>query len=167
MLKTQTIIALAAISFLSIGMIGSASADENHGTPNHPANQGTGIAPSMSGWSSMDRDRVTFEGVADEPIYLMSATTINIIQGHASEQFVKVFFDGKLIETIDIGVAPDGTPHNAWIGFNEYVEIPFDAYFKLTDKGELISLGFGSQNIALDANGDIYYLDSEGDPIEG
>ncbi len=148
----QAIIALAVFSILTIGLTGSAYASN-------------GAAPSMSGWSSFDKERVSFEGVAATPIYLMTNSAINIIQGQATEQFVKVFFDGKLIETIDIGAAPSGTPHNEWLGFNEYVEIPFEAYYEITEEGQILSHGRGNQNATYDLDGNKIFLDGDGDPI--
>lgn len=170
-MKTKTtIMAIALMTVLITGFSGFAFADDEERKPEprtkSNSSSDNSAAPSMSGWNHNDKERVTFEGLYREPVFLMTTTTINIIQGHASEQFVKVFFDGELIETIDIGATPLGIPHHYWLGFQAYVEIPFEAYYEMTDEGELLSHGRGNQNVMLDGEGNKIFLDNEGDVIE-
>ena len=145
---TRKIMITALLSVVAIGLIGSVEAS------------------SLNGWTSYDRERVTFEGVNHTPIYIMSTSTIYIIQGQAIDQYVKVYFDNKLIETIDLGIMPDFTPHRQWVGFSDYVTIPFEAYYEITEDGKLLDKYRGNQNVSYDADGNKIYLDDEDNPIK-
>lgn len=129
--------------------------------------KGEGAPPSLSGWNTLDSDRVQFSPVSCDTTFVMSTTEIMILNGCATERFVNVFFDGELIETIDNGRAPGADFRETWLGFGgKFVDIPFDKYYMVTDEGELLSLGQYNQNRSIGPDGTVQFLDSEDDVIE-
>ncbi len=104
-------------------------------------------APSMSGFNTRDADRVMFTNVVKQPIFIMSNTEIHIQQGMATDRYVEVYFDGILIDTIDLRKSPSGDPHDKWVGFGgKIIDIPFWAYYSINEEAKLIYHGEGNQH---------------------
>lgn len=108
-------------------------------------------APSLSGFNTRDADRVHFEGVEKQPTFVMSNTEIHVLAGQATQQFVPVYFDGILIDIIDNGRSPSGAIRDTTIGFGgAIIDVPFGAYYEVTNEGQLINHGAGYQNVFRD-----------------
>lgn len=106
-------------------------------------------APSLSGFNTRDADRISFGNVLEQPVFVMSNTEIHVLSGKAISPWVPVYFDGVLI---DIIFTSHGKHENTpWTGFGgEIIDIPFEAYYYVTEEGQLIHHGKGYQHIFRD-----------------
>lgn len=156
------ILAITILLFLTIITIGIEEIDAYHiCTPNNPEDcagplEGSG-PPHMAGANTFDNDRVRFEPVAFESTFTMTNTEIIPILVPATNDYVRVWFDGILIETLDLGTAPTGNPHDTWrsIG-NEPIKIPFYGYYEVDETGYLFHKGKGYQHVMRDFENTYY-----------
>lgn len=145
--------------------VNQSEAFAEHHTPNFTSEdsvvsseRGANAAPSMGGFSFIDSERVYFTGVISQPIFLTTATQIMVIDGKATGQFVGVYMDDQLIETLDMGVTPLGTPHNMFTYFGGvFIEIPFEFNWNVTETGQLEYTGQYNQLRHIDGQGNISY----------
>jgi hypothetical protein len=95
----------------------------------------------------------------------MSNTEIQILEGHATQRHVSVFFDGVLIEVIDIGTFPTGDHREPWLSIGgQTVKIPLGAYYEVTHEGKLIHHGEGYQHVFRDLSSKQMFNEDE-DPV--
>lgn len=107
-------------------------------------------APHLGGFNTRDADRVLFSGMIEQPTIVMSNTEIHVLAGKAIEPVSYVFFDGKVIDVI----ATNYQEGQKWNGIGgNVIDIPFEAYYHVTDEGQLIHKGAGYQNVFRDLDG--------------
>lgn len=132
-------------------------------TPNTPENCNildSGGAPHQSGIRTCQG--VTFGNTIGNTICGMSNTEIFIHAGQATERIVPVFYEGTLIDIIDVGAKASGKPHDESLSFGgKIAKLPFWAFYEVSPEGTLLHKGEGYQYVFRD-NLNEYIEDPDG-----